>query len=215
MDATRQPQALNTGTSLHDNADQPNMPEVSGTSFPLLTTVLSGFAVTIAVQLIIRPDDTADLPFRVVAAIVMFLASTLVFISSIIFAVNAQAHNYLPFFGLDNDARAMMGVQDRDRWITWLKGSWDAYHLAALATFYAGILLLLAGVNMIVWEFVGVGTALIMLFLIIANLALTIGFSVVIQRRKQRTSPLARPGSTLNFDVAEKETDTREKIQST
>jgi hypothetical protein len=174
-------------------ADLPNMPEVSGTSFPLLTTVLAGFAVTIAVQLIIRPEASADLSTRETAAIIIFLASTLVFISSIVFAVNAQAHNYLPFIELDPGSRQILGIDDHQRWITWLQRSWDSFHLAAILTFYGGILLLLGGVNLIVWEFIGSGVAIVFLALILANILLTVGIGVAIERRKRATSPTFSP----------------------
>jgi hypothetical protein len=151
---------------------EPNIPEVSGTSFPLLTTVLAGFAVTIAVQLIIRPDASEELPFRIVAAIVAFLASTLFFISSIVFAVNAQTHNYLPFLQLDESGRQLLGIEDHRQWLTALVQRWELLHLVAIVTFYGGIALLLAGVNLIVWVFVGNGVALLFLGFIFLNLAL-------------------------------------------
>jgi hypothetical protein len=172
---------------LADTADQPNLPEVSGTSFPLLTTVLAGFAVTIAVQMIIRPEDGAELSTRSIVAIVVFLASTLVFISSIVFAVNAQAHNYLPFLAGSDDVTHLIAIEDHQRWISWLHRGWETFHIAAIATFYAGIALLLTGVNLIVWEFVGSGVALIVLLLIIANVLLTLTVGVAIERRKRRT----------------------------
>jgi VIT1/CCC1 family predicted Fe2+/Mn2+ transporter len=175
---------------LSSTADQPNLPEVSGTSFPLLTTVLAGFAVTIAVQLIIRPDAAADLPVRVTAAIIIFLASTLVFIASIAFAVNAQGHNYLPFIELERDSQRMLGVHEHNRWISWLQRGWESYHLAAILTFYGGIFLLLGGVNLIVWEFVGSGVAIAVFVLILANILLTVGVGLTIERRQRSTNPL-------------------------
>lgn len=193
--------------TLAATADQPNQPEVSGTSFPLLTTVLAGFAVTIAVQLIIRPDAAAELPTRVTLAIVVFLASTLVFISSIVFAVNAQGHNYLPFLSLDDATAASFGVRDRTQWIAWLHRGWDAFHVAAISTFYGGILLLLGGVNLIVWEFVGPGVALIVLALILANLGLTIVVGLAVEGRQRRTHPLR----TLEDQVETQNAKRREK----
>jgi hypothetical protein len=175
---------------LMKTADSPNLPEVSGTSFPLLTTVLAGFAVTIAVQLIIRPDAEADLSGRVVTAIVIFLASTLAFISSIAFAVNAQSHNYLPFIQIDENSRRLLGVADHTRWIGWVQRGWDSFHLAAMITFYGGILLLLAGVNLIVWEFVGPGVAVVVLMLILSNIAINVGISAFIEHRKGLSDPL-------------------------
>jgi hypothetical protein len=189
---------------LSSTADQPNLPEVSGTSFPLLTTVLAGFAVTIAVQLIIRPDPGTEISTRITAAIIIFLASTLVFISSIVFAVNAQAHNYLPFITDTQSFKNLLGFEDYESWIDWLHQGWDTFHLAAITTFYGGVFLLLAGVNLIVWEFVGNGAALIVLMLIVANVLLTLSVGIAIERRKRRTRP-SRRLNTGTIDVESEE----------
>ncbi len=190
--ATDQLQDSDTGTNepyLSDAIGEPNLPEVSGTSFPLLTTVLAGFAVTIAVQLIIRPDSAETLPLRVSLSIIIFLASTLVFISSIIFAVNAQSHNYLPFMTSDRMSSVMHGVSDHKQWIVWLYEGWDSFHRASIITFYSGILLLLAGVNIIVWEFVSGGVALIVLTLIFANVVINVVVGLRIHTRKLKNMP--------------------------
>jgi hypothetical protein len=169
-------------TELTRYSHEPNIPEVSGTSFPLLTTVLAGFAVTIAVQLIIRPDTSEELPFRIVAAIAAFLGSTLFFISSIIFAVNAQTHNYLPFLQLDESGRRLLGIVDYRQWLDSLVRQWELFHLVAIVTFYGGIVLLLTGVNLIVWFFIGNGMALLFLGFILFNLLLTILVGLYVDR---------------------------------
>lgn len=174
---------------LAESIGEPNLPEVSGTSFPMLTTLLAGFAVTIAVQLIIRPGAAETLPMLVTLSIIIFLASTLVFISSIVFAVNAQSHNYLPFMTDDQRPDQMFGIEDRHQWIAWLHQGWNSFHRASIITFYSGILLLLAGVNIIVLEFVGRGVALIVLVLIITNTLINIAVSLRIHRSKERSAP--------------------------
>jgi hypothetical protein len=207
--STDQPDAHVQGlTSL---VGEPNLPEVSGTSFPLLTTVLAGFAVTIAVQLIIRPDASESLPFRVTLSIIIFLTSTLVFISSIVFAVNAQSHNYLPFISDDGSSSRMHGVSNRDQWINWLHRGWESFHSASIITFYSGILLLLAGVNIIVWEFVSGSIALIVLSLIIANIALNVLVGLRIDRRKRRDIP----DSCRQNRVATEPRETKEQTATT
>jgi hypothetical protein len=182
---------------LQHTADQPSWPEVSGTSFPVLTTVLAGFAVTIAVQLILHGDSPAALSPLMTVAIVILLASTLVFISSIVFAVNAQAHNYLPFLSAPASAREIFGVDDEKSWIGWLHQGWDSFHLAAVMTFYSGIALLLAGVNLLVWEFVGAGVGLAVLALILANVAMTMIVSLRIHNRR---NPDMSTGSERGLD---------------
>jgi hypothetical protein len=180
---TDEPTGRTETTSLQSRyAEQPNAPEVSGTSFPLLTTVLAGFAITIAVQLIIRPDATDELSARIIASIIAFLTSTLLFISSIIFSVNAQAHNYLPFLDIGRTGKRMFDVDDVEEWIAVMERRWEAFHLAAIVTFYGGILLLLLGVNLIVWELVGTVVALVFLGVITLNLILTTGVTLAVSR---------------------------------
>jgi hypothetical protein len=194
------------GPALKSSVDQPNLPEVSGTSFPLLTTVLAGFAVTIAVQLIISPDVRDEASALVTTSILIFLASTLVFISSIVFAVNAQAHNYLPFVNSDDAITAEFGIADRSRWLAWLHQGWDMFHMASIVTFYGGILLLLGGVNVVVLEFMGIGPAVVVLLLILGNVALTVGMALRIDRRKRASSPFMNTTSELTRD---RETETK------
>ena len=79
-----------------------NVPKVSETSFPMRTTVLAGFAVTITAQLTLRPDGADDLPEQVVLALGAFLLSTLALVLATVFAINAQARNSLPFLDLDD-----------------------------------------------------------------------------------------------------------------
>jgi hypothetical protein len=162
--------------------EHPNFPEVSGTSLPLLSTVLAGFAVTLTVQLMIRPDATDDLAGRSTVAIIVFLASTLLFLSSIVFAINAQAHNYLPFIDLSPDGRRLLGVEDASKWIQRLERRWAVFHFASIGTFYGGTVLLLAGVNLIVWIFVGAWVALVVLATILVNVALTMAVTIYVDR---------------------------------
>jgi hypothetical protein len=158
---------------LSQNSDQPNLPEVAGTSFPQLTAILAGFATTIAVQLIIRPEDSAAIPQITQFAILVMLGATLLFISSVIFAINAQAHNYLPFLELGTTGRELFGISDFDGWIERVVRRWKSFHRASIITFYGGIALLLGGVNLIVWEFIGLALALAFLILVTLSVVLT------------------------------------------
>ena len=178
----------------------PNLPEVSGTSFPVLTTVLAGFAVTIAVQLIIRPDATDDLGARLIAAIIVFLASTLLFIVSIVFGVNAQSYNYLPFLELGENSRRILAAEDYGTWIFRLKRRWEAFHVASLATFYGAILLLLGGVNLIVWEFIGAAVAITVLAIILASLVLTLSVSFYVDRLEPELKDEETGGDTSHTE---------------
>jgi hypothetical protein len=174
--------------------EQPNGPEVAGTPFPLLSTVLAGFAVTIAVQLILHPA-LEDPNFRVLIALVAFLLGTLMFISSIGFALNAQANNYLPFLDLGLVGIRLLNVKDRSSWLRRIVQRWTVYFAAALFTFYISIALLLAGLNLIVWEFVGGWVALILFGAILLNLVVVIYLQRNIDELGQNAEVLERAGS--------------------
>ncbi len=173
--------------------EQPNGPEVAGTSFPLLSTVLAGFAITIAVQLMLHPvfDDPS---FRILIAIVAFLLATLMFISSIGFALNAQANNYLPFIDLGASGARLLNVADRTSWIRRIVQRWAIYFAAALFTFYLGVFMLLAGLNLIVWEFVNGWIAMILLAAILINLIVVIYLQRNVDRIGQNSETMERIG---------------------
>lgn len=174
--------ARDKNQALPQDSDQPNLPEVAGTSFPQLTAILAGFAITIAVQLIIRPDGSSDVSRIIQIAIVVMLASTLLFISSVIFAVNAQAHNYLPFLELSPTGLKRLAVSDHEAWIERVKRRWKKFHFASITTFYSGIALLLGGVNLIVWEFIGVELALAFATLVAFSVILTTAITLNVYR---------------------------------
>jgi hypothetical protein len=174
------------GSTFHFGNDVPNFPEVSGTSFPVLATVLAGFAVTIAVQLILRPDGADALPGRIVLAIGAFLLSTLALLFSTVFAINAQARNYLPFLDLSDAGRNLMNVGDLTEWVIGIERQWYIYHWATLFAFYSGVALLLAGLNLIVWVFVGPLLAAIFLAAVVMSLCIAAAVALFVERTVTR-----------------------------
>jgi hypothetical protein len=164
--------------------EYPNYPEVSGTTLPLLATVLAGFAVTIIVQLVLSPEGADSLPGSTNVALAAFLLSMLAFLSATAFAVNAQANNYLPFTNLSDTTRRFMQIDDPDAWLHRIERRWRVYHLATLIAFYSGVILLLGGVNLILWEYAGILIALLFLFAAIASLAVNVIVSRVAASRE-------------------------------
>ncbi len=179
--------------------DSANGPEVAGTSFPLLSTVLAGFAITIAVQVILHPviEDPSS---RVVIALIAFLLGTLMFVSSIGFSLNAQANNYLPFLDLGPTAARLMNVEDHSSWIRRMVQRWAIYFAASLLTFYVGIALLLAGLNLVVWEFAGGWIALVLLAAILLNLMAVIYLQRNIDRFGSEPDALSQAGLRQDDD---------------
>jgi hypothetical protein len=177
-----------------ETPEQPNGPEVAGTSFPLLSTVLAGFAITIAVQMILHPSFE-DATARMMVALVSFLLATLMFISSIGFALNAQANNYLPFLDLGAAGLRMLNVTDRSSWLRRIVQRWAIYFAAALLSFYVGVALLLTGLNVMVWEFVGGVIALILLAAILANLVIVVYLQRNVDEMSQDAAAIQRIGA--------------------
>ncbi len=165
------------------SSEYPNFPEVSGTPLPLLSTVLAGFAVTIIVQLMVRPDPGMPLPAREVAALLAFLLAVLVLLASTTFAINAQAHNYLPFLGLGEAASRRMRIGDLSDWIERLERRWYMFHVAALVTFYTGVLLFLSGINLVVWVYLGTGAAVIFLIAVVLDMSVVTAVGGWVSRR--------------------------------
>lgn len=179
--------------------DSANGPDVAGTSFPLLSTVLAGFGITIALQVILHPASD-DPSVRVVTAIIAFLLATLMFVSSIGFSLNAQANNYLPFLDLGPTAARLLNVNDRSRWIRKMAQRWAIYFAASMFTFYVGIALLLAGLNLIVWEFAGGIIAAILLLAIMLNLLVVVYLQMNIDRIGSEPDALRQAGLTQEDD---------------
>jgi amino acid transporter len=166
--------------------EYPNFPEVSGTTLPLLATVLAGFAVTIIIQLVLSPEGADSLPVLTEVALAAFLLALLAFLSATAFAVNAQANNYLPFTDLSDTTRQFMQIDDPDTWLQRVERRWHVYHLATLIAFYSGVILLLGGVNLILWEYAGTLIAALFLWTALASLAVNMIVSRIAKRHESR-----------------------------
>lgn len=154
--------------------EYPNYPEVSGTTLPLLATVLAGFAVTIIVQLTLSPTGPGGLAMLAEVALIAFLLSLLAFLAATAFAVNAQANNYLPFIDLSDTTRQFMQIDDPDAWLQRIERRWQVFHRATLFSFYAGVILLLGGVDLMLWEYAGTLVAVLFLATTVASLAINV-----------------------------------------
>jgi hypothetical protein len=139
---------------LSSQSVDPNFPEISGTTLPLLAGVLAGFAVTSIVQLALSPDRGTGLSTSTEIAIAILLLSVVCFLNSIVFAIKAQASNYLPFLDLSERALKLLNVRDMSAWIRDLERRWFLFQIAAIGSFYCGAALFLAGLNLIVWVYV-------------------------------------------------------------
>jgi hypothetical protein len=107
-----------------------------------------------------------------VVAVGAFLVAVLSFLSSVVFAINAQANNYLRLLELSDTALRRLAVPDAGVWLRRVERRWQVWHLAAIWTFYAGAVLFLAGVNLIIWVYVGATLGLLLLLALVVNFGL-------------------------------------------
>jgi VIT1/CCC1 family predicted Fe2+/Mn2+ transporter len=73
-------------------------------------------------------------------------------------------------------------VEDRNEWILGIERQWYIYYWATLCAFYSGVALLLAGINLIVWIFVGTTLAAIFLVAVFLSLGITAGVALFVDR---------------------------------
>jgi hypothetical protein len=158
--------------------EYPNYPEVSGSTLPLLATVLAGFAVTIIVQIALAPGTSNDLPRRMLVGLAGFLLSTVLLLSSAVFAINAQANNYLPFLDISERSAHWMQVSDTGAWLHAMERRWRTYHVATLLTFYAGVVLVLISIGLTIWHYVGAPLAIAFTFATVAGLLANIAVGI-------------------------------------
>lgn len=136
------------------NPHRPNLWEVTGTTLPLLSTVLAGFCVTIVVQLLIQPEarQTGDLLHL---GLTFLAVSIPLFLASTAFAIWGQAYNYL---SLTSDVKELMifdHTPSQQEWKKYLDAShtiWQKWHTSTLILYYIGSITFVTGVDFITME---------------------------------------------------------------
>jgi hypothetical protein len=156
--------------------DQPNMPEITKTTLPLLSTVLAGFSMLIIVQLFIRPDAnqfSSPPNYGLVVGLIVLTISVPAFIASSIFGVWGQAYNYQY---LTKDVREVVPITETGEalatYITHLKIKWQNWHKSATGAFACGTIALIGGTATLLWTFIGPLASLPFLGMIVLSLIL-------------------------------------------
>ena len=138
------------------NPHRPNLLEVTQTTLPLLSTVLAGFSVTIMVELITQPEAGQTCGLLNVG-LTLLAVSVPLFLSSTIFSVWGQSYNYLI---LTPDVKEIMNfdLHDQSQWKNYLDAShtiWQKWHTSALILYYIGLLAFIAGIDLLLWKYIG------------------------------------------------------------
>jgi hypothetical protein len=167
----------------------PNYPETSGTTLPLLSAVLAGFGVTSVVQILVT-STRDDLPTAVAVAVAGFLLAVLFFVHAIVFAIKAQASNYIPFLGLSRSTASLLHVEDVSDWVQGLERRWFAFFMVALVSFYSGTALFLGALAIVVWVYAGaaIGAVFVVaaLLIVVSTIVLDAAGSSWADREKAR-----------------------------
>ena len=175
------------------NPDQPNKPEVSGTTFPLLATVLAGFAVTIVIQLFTRDEAKVNghsPNWLFITGLTVLALSVPLFLHTAAFAMWSQTYNYAQ---LNEDSRIILNIQENwDTYIARLEKKWALWYNAAFWTFNASMFLFDAGSGILLWNFMGWPIAILFWIASVAPLIMTF----ILLPRKERsitTSTVSSP----------------------
>jgi hypothetical protein len=138
--------------------EQPNLPEITKTTLPLLSTVLAGFAVTILVSLFslfMQSKDNHSWPPSPNQALfwglIILTISIPMFLSSAIFAVWGQAYNYQSV--TEKEVRDFLNIQDsdKDKYMKDLYDKWFGWHQASNLTFFIGVFAFFIGTGILLW----------------------------------------------------------------
>jgi hypothetical protein len=170
---------------------EPNQPEITKTTLPLLTTVLAGFAMTIIVQLFIRNDARETWPPHLGLFLgLMFLAvSVPLFMSATIYAIWGQQYTY---HHLTQEVREILNIdldiKDLHKHGRELNAKWHMWHMAAITMFTVGVITFALGTGILLLTFIGIVTAT--LFFLTIGVAFFCGY-LLRRKGKRIDKPIA------------------------
>jgi hypothetical protein len=171
------------------NPHRPNLWEVTGTTLPLMSTVLAGFCVTIIVQLLTQSEarQTGDLLH---VGLTFLAVSIPLFLASTAFAVWEQSYNYL---SLTSDVKELMNfdyASNQQEWKKYFDSShtiWQKWHTSTLILYYLGSITFATGVDLLLWKYIGQFSAIS--FITIILLTTIFGFILESRSKKVRRQP--------------------------
>jgi hypothetical protein len=168
-----------------EHLSRPNLPEITSTTLPLLSTVLAGFAVTIIATLLTQANVSKIWPLpNLFWSLVLLAISAPLLLTSTFFAVRAQAYSYLT---LTSEVQNFLKLHapatfNFDNYVERIYKKWLLWYEAADFAFSLGLLTFVGGTGLLLWNYVGLVGALI--FLGITILAIIGGIWLQIRENK-------------------------------
>lgn len=129
--------------------DEPNLPNVPGTTLPLVSTVLAVFAFTVVTEFLVSWSYHFPLPLLIGLAS-LFIASFLL-IASTVSSIWAQSYNYFPLLPLDDDRLMLfkLDVNDDDQTLADYHDKLMFYYRIASLLFIMGTVAFLSGIGFV------------------------------------------------------------------
>jgi hypothetical protein len=164
---------------------RPNLPEITSTTLPLLSTVLAGFAVTIIATLLTQSDFSKTWPLpNPFWGVVLLAISTPLFLTSAYFGIRAQAYSYL---NMTADVQKILKLDDPpfvDTYLERIYNKWLIWYYGADNVFVLGLLAFGVGIGLLLWNYLTLMAALI--FLGIITLCVIVG--IILQIKENMTN---------------------------
>jgi hypothetical protein len=131
----------------------PNMLDLSGTTLPLISTVLAGFSLTIIVT---AASVLSSLSYKnaVTSGLVVLTVNVPILLFSTTAAIRSQAFSYR--YLMSQDVLDVIGITKADLraripgWHT----RWYRWYLAGVLSYYLGLVLFALGMDIIVWAII-------------------------------------------------------------
>ncbi len=147
---------------------RPNLPEITSTTLPLLSTVLAGFAVTIIATLLTQSNISKTWPLpNPFWSLVLLAISAPLFLTSAYFGIRAQAYSYL---NMTSDVQKILKLNppfNIDSYLERVYKKWLLWYGAADRTFVLGLLAFVVGTGLLLWNYIELLAALIFLAIIV------------------------------------------------
>jgi hypothetical protein len=175
------------------NSPDPNVLEVTGTTLPLLTTVLAGFAVTIIVQLI-NNTEAGELPTLLNSGLTLIALSVPLFLGAALFATWGQSYNYTV---LTDELKKLIKFNKTEdsleRYLNICHTNWVNYHEASNFIYYLGLAFFILGTDLLIYRYLKIVSLILVSLFELSIIALLIIFYVKTEKCIEKNTIMDSP----------------------
>ena len=202
---------------------KPNMPEITKTTLPLLTTVLAGFAVLIITSLFVESKSNPSSPWPppnqgLFWGLTILAVSVPLFLTSTIFAIWGQAYNYQY---LTEDVRKVLRIELADcalnNYLQTLEDKWQIWHISAVLTFTLGTVAFVLGTAILLSTYIGQ----LALYIFLSTIGVAVIWWIVlkvkegnIDKKRPKRTELTNQGTTESNNVEPPKSVSKEAASS-